>query len=195
VFGPAQPPSAARFATVVLRPRSGPATALTPSLRKDVLKADPHLPLYFVGTPQTLIASFVAQNRIIATMFGVFGIVAVVLAAVGIYGVMSFSVNQRRQEFGVRMALGADRRRIMWMVIRQGAIQVAIGTIVGASLAWAIATAMGTGIQTVLFGVSGRDPAVYAAVLAVVAVVALLATLVPARRATRVDPMVALRAD
>ena len=71
-------------------------------------KADPNLPLYFVGTPKAQLDTFVAQNRIIATMFSIFGVVAVVLASVGIYGVMSFSVNQRTQEFGVRMALGAD---------------------------------------------------------------------------------------
>lgn len=110
--GPA--PFVNQFATVVVKPREGQrAEALATSLRKYVHKADPNLPLYFVGTPKSQIDGFVAQNRIIATMFSIFGLVAVVLASVGIYGVMSFAVNQRRQEFGVRMALGADHGRIL----------------------------------------------------------------------------------
>jgi hypothetical protein len=105
------------FATVVVKPRDGQtAESLAPMLARDVSKADPDLPLYFVGTARAQIDSFIAQGRIIATMFWIFGIVAVVLAAVGIYGVMSFSVSQRTQEFGVRMALGAGRGRILGMV-------------------------------------------------------------------------------
>jgi putative ABC transport system permease protein len=138
---------------------------------------------------------FVAQNRIIATMFTIFGVVAVVLASVGIYGVMSFAVNQRTQEFGVRMALGASGGRILQMVVRQGAIQLAVGLILGLGLAFGLAIVAADGIQNTLFGVSGRDPMIYLAVGALITVVALIATFVPARRATRVDPMIALRAE
>src|SRR5206468_964833 len=116
----------------------------------------------------------------------IFGGVAIVLASVGIYGVMSFSVNQRRQEFGVRMALGATSRRILRLVLAQGALQVAIGLVLGIGLAFAIASALGTAIQSTLFGVTGRDPATYATVIALIAIVSLIATFVPARRATRV---------
>ena len=106
---------------------------------------DPNLPLYFVGTPKTQLEGFVAQNRIIATMFSIFGVVAMVLASVGMYGVMSFSVNQRRQEFGVRMALGAHYGRILQMVLRQGIVQLAIGLALGLGVALAPGAAGGRG--------------------------------------------------
>jgi len=197
VFGPALPaPFVNQFATVVVKPRGGQrADALANVLRREVAKADPNLPLYFVGTPRSQQAVFVAQNRIVAVMFTIFGFVAVVLASVGIYGVMSFSVNQRTQEFGVRMALGADDTRILGMVLRQGVVHIAVGLALGLGAALAIAAVAGNGIQNTLFGVSARDPLTYGSVAALVGVVSLTATLVPARRATRVDPMIALRAE
>jgi predicted permease len=196
-FGPAAPaPFVSQFATVVVKPRAGQRPgALANALRREVSKADPNLPLYFVGTPKQQIEVFVAQNRIIAVMFSIFGAVAVVLASVGIYGVMSFSVNQRRQEFGVRMALGANDGTILSMVLRQGIVQIAIGLALGFAFALAIATVAANGIQSTLFGVGARDPLTYASVALLVTLVSLAATLVPARRATRVDPMIALRAE
>ena len=196
-FGPAPPaPFVSQFATVVVKPRGGQrADALANALRREVNKADSNLPLYFVGTPKQQIEVFVAQNRIIAAMFSIFGAVAVVLASVGIYGVMSFSVNQRRQEFGVRMALGAHDGTILGMVLRQGVLQIAVGLMLGLAIALAIGTVAGAGIQNTLFGVSARDPLTYASVTLLVTLVSLVATLVPARRATRVDPMIALRAE
>lgn len=196
-FGPVPPaPFVSQFATILLKPRGGQrADAMAIPLRQRVAKVDANLPLYFVGTPKAQLDGFVAQNRIIATMFSIFGVVAVVLASVGMYGVMSFSVNQRRQEFGVRMALGAHYTRILRMVLRQGAVQLAIGLTLGIGTALALATAAGAGIQNILFGVSARDPLTYGVVVALITVVSLFATLVPARRATRVDPMVALRAE
>lgn len=196
-FGPAPPePFANQFATVVVTPRGGQRPeALIQALRREVNKADANLPLYFVGTPKHNLDGFVATNRIIAIMFTVFGGVAVVLAAVGVYGVMSFSVSRRTQEFGVRMALGADTRRILAMVLRQGGRQVALGLALGLVLSLGIATAGADGIGNMLFGVSARDPITYVAVFALVAAVSLIAVLVPAHRATRVDPLTALRAE
>ncbi|HEY2150668.1 MAG TPA: ABC transporter permease [Vicinamibacterales bacterium] len=189
-------PFVSQFATVIVKPHPGQrADALITTLRREITKADPNLPLYFVGTPKTQLDVFVAQNRIVAVMFSIFGVVAVVLASVGIYGVMSFSVNQRAQEFGVRMALGADAMRILRMVLRQGVVQIAAGLALGVGLALAFAAVAGNAIQNTLFGVSARDPFTYGAVTALIALVSLMATLVPARRATRVDPMTALRAD
>jgi putative ABC transport system permease protein len=189
-------PFVSQFATVVVKPRGGQRPdAIVTTLRKAVAKADPNLPLYFVGTPQSQAEVFVAQNRIIAVMFTLFGAVAVLLASVGIYGVMSFAVNQRRTEFGIRMALGAHDGRILAMVLRQGVIQLVIGLSIGVALALLIAAAAGNGIQNTLFGVSASDPATYASVVALIAAVSLVATLVPARRATHVDPMIALRAE
>ena len=194
-FGPAPPgPFVTQFATVLVKPRAaGSMGAAADLVRQDVAKADPNLPLYFVGTPQSQMETFVAANRIIATMFWIFGLVAVVLAAVGIYGVMSFSVNQRTQEFGVRMALGANAGRILRMVLRQGVWQIALGVTLGVALALFAAAAIGDAIQNVLFGVSGSDPLTYLSVIALITVVSLFATFVPARRATRVHPMTALR--
>jgi ABC-type antimicrobial peptide transport system permease subunit len=191
-----QAPFATQFATIVAKPRGGQrADGLAVALRRQMASVDPNLPLYFVGTPKVQIESFVAQNRIIATMFSIFGLVAIVLASVGMYGVMSFSVNQRRQEFGVRMALGAHYSRILNMVLRQGVIQLVLGLFIGLGLALVVATLAGAGIQNVLFGVSARDPLTYTVVVGLVTIVSLVATLVPAHRATRVDPMIALRAE
>ncbi|CAN5566942.1 ABC transporter permease [soil metagenome] len=195
-FGPAAPPAGGQFATVLVKPHGGGrAEALGPSLRREVGKLDPNLPLYYVATPKENLDGFVAQNRVLATMFTIFGAIAIVLAGVGIYGVMSFSVNRRTQEFGVRMALGAQHRQILGMVVRQASRQVALGLLLGLGLALALATAGGAAITGTLFGVSARDPLVYGAVFLLVAVVSMAAVLVPGRRATRVDPLVALRAE
>jgi len=195
--GPTGPePFVSQFATVVVKPRGGlRPEALAAPLLQEVAKVDANLPLYFVGTPKRQIAGFVSQGRIIAVMFTIFGVVAMVLAAVGIYGLMSFSVSQRTQELGVRMVLGADRRHILHMVLKQGSLQAGLGIAIGLLVTLALAGLLGNGIQNVLFGVSARDPLIYSAVAALVVLVSLVAVLVPARRATRVDPMVALRAE
>jgi predicted permease len=197
VFGPAQPrPISQQFATVIVRPRGQvSAGSVAPALQREVNKVDPNLPLYFVGTPRDNQDTFLAQNRIIATLFSIFGGVAVVMASIGLYGVMSFSVNQRTQEFGIRMALGADHRRILQMVLRQGAVQLLLGLALGLGLALSIGTAFAAGISNALFQISPRDPLTYSAVALLLTVVSLIATLGPARRATRVDPMIALRAE
>jgi ABC-type antimicrobial peptide transport system permease subunit len=196
-FGPVQPgPFVGQFTTIAVKPRGDQrADALATHLRHEVAAVDADLPLYFVGTPKTQLDGFVAQNRIIALMFTVFGAVAILLASVGIYGVMSFSVNQRRQEFGVRMALGAHYTRILRMVLRQGALQLAVGLAAGLAAAFALASALGSAVQNILFGVTARDPLTYGSVTALITLVSIVATLVPARRATRVDPMIALRGD
>jgi predicted permease len=195
--GPSPEPLVAnQFATVLVRPRPGqrPETLIN-TLRREINRLDPNLPLYFVMTPQQNAEAMLAANRIIATMFTVFGIVAIVLASVGIYGVMSFSVNRRTQEFGVRMALGADQRQILRMVLRQGSWQVGIGLFLGLGLAFLLATLGGQAVANQLFDVSARDPLTYVAVFAVVTLVSLLAVLVPGRRASRVDPLVALSVE
>jgi putative ABC transport system permease protein len=195
--GPVRPePFVTQFATVIVRPHGGMhAEALANSLRREVTKVDSNLPLYFVDTPRRQIEGLVSQNRLVAIMFTIFGLVATVIAGVGIYGVMSFSVSQRTQELGVRMALGADTRRILRMVLVQGSRLAGLGMALGLLITLALVGAAGDGIQSVLFGVSPRDPLIYGAVIALVALLSLVASLVPARRATRVDPMIALRAE
>lgn len=196
-FGPALPgPQANQFGTVLAKPRGGqrPET-LADALRREVRKADPNLPLYFVGTPKHHLDGTIAANRIIAVMFTIFGGLAIVLAAAGIYGVMSFSVSRRTQEFGVRMALGAAHLQILRMVLAQGVRQVALGLVLGIGLSFALASLAREAIGNMLFNVSAYDPLTYWGVFALVTLVSLVAVLVPGRRATRVDPMVALRAE
>jgi len=204
VFGPVLPgPALQQFATVIVRPRnpggvtdvSRRVAALGTSLQREVSKVDANLPLYFVGTARENQESFLSVNRITAVMFTVFGAVAVILASVGLYGVMSFSVNQRTQEFGIRMALGADNTRILRMVLRQGGIQLLIGLVTGLGLTGLIGVLGREGINSQLFEISPLDPMTYIAVAFLLTIVAIIATLGPARRATRVDPMTALRAE
>ena len=196
-FGPAAPePIANQFATVIVKPRGGQsADAILPDLRREVRNVDPNLPLYFAATPKFHLDGAVAVNRIVATLFSALGVVAILLAAVGIYGVMSFSVSQRTVEFGVRMALGAAAPKILSMVLRQGARQIALGLSIGLAIALAIATFGRDGIASMLFGVSALDPLTYIAVFGLVTLISLFSVFVPARRATQVRPMVALRAE
>ena len=189
-------PQAQQFGTILVRPHAGQRPENLAKAMQDVVsKIDSNLPLYFVGTPQAGIDSFLGAVRITALMFAAFGAIAILLASVGLYGVMSFSVNQRTQEFGVRMALGADSRRILRMVVGQGLWQLALGLGLGLGLTWLVATLARDGIAQFLIEIDARDPLTYAAVALLLAAVSLVAMLVPARRATRVDPMVALRAE
>lgn len=184
-----------QFCTIVVRPRGGErAETLGPSLSKAVAQLDPDLPTYFPGTPAQFHKDILNGNRLIATLFTIFGVVAFILSAVGLYGVMSFSVNQRTQEFGIRMALGADAARIFRMVMTQGAWQLAIGLVLGAGgIALLLGVVAAAALKTMLFKVNALDPTIYFAVAGLLTLVAAVSCFVPARRATRVDPMIALR--
>ncbi len=184
------------FASIIVRPRPGVRPeSVGPAVQAVASQIDPNLPLYYLMTPRKALDGFLAQNRFIATMFGVFGIVAVLLASVGLYGIMSFSVNQRLQEFGIRMALGAAPSRILRLVLRQGALQLGLGLALGLGFSLLCAVIGASAIQGLLFGISPRDPLTYLAVALILSAVSLLAMLIPAHRATRVDPMIALRAE
>ncbi|HEY2142750.1 MAG TPA: ABC transporter permease, partial [Candidatus Udaeobacter sp.] len=184
-----------QFCTILVRPRGGlRADTLGPVLSRAVSQLDPDLPIYFPGTPAQFHHEILNANRIIATLFTIFGIVAFVLSAVGLYGVMSFSVNQRTQEFGIRMALGADAARIFRMVMQQGAWQLGIGLALGAGGIALLLGVVGAGaLKTILFKVNALDPTIYFAVAGMLTLVAAISCFVPARRATRVDPVEALR--
>jgi putative ABC transport system permease protein len=188
---------ATQFATVVVRPRAGQrADTLGPVLSKAVAEIDSNLPTYFPGTPAQFHNDILSGNRVIATLFTIFGIVAFILSGVGLYGVMSFSVNQRTQEFGIRMALGADAKRIFRMVMQQGAWQLAIGLILGTgAAALLLGVLAANALQNILFKVKPLDPTIYFVVSGLLILVAALSCFVPARRATRVNPMVALRTE
>jgi len=186
---------ATQFCTILVRPRGGQrAETLGPALSKAVAEIDSNLPTYFAGTPARLHNEILNGNRVVATLFTIFGIVAFILSAVGLYGVMSFSVNQRTQEFGIRMALGADARRIFRMVMTQGAWQLAIGLVLGAGgIALLLGVVARAALKVILFKVNALDPSIYFAVAGLLTLVAAASCFVPARRATRVDPMIALR--
>ena len=186
---------APQFCTILVRPRGGQrAETLGPPLSKAVAELDSNLPTYFPGTPARFHHEALSGNRLIATLFTIFGVVAFILSAVGLYGVMSFSVNQRTQEFGIRMALGADAARIFRMVMTQGAWQLIIGLILGAGgIALLLGVVAATALKNILFKVNALDPTIYFAVAALLTAVAAASCFVPARRATRVDPIVALR--
>jgi len=164
---------------------------MTASLREAVRAVDPDLPIANVATLDSIAADAMVQSRFAMLVLTTFGVLALTLACVGLYGVMSRSVVQRTQEIGVRLALGAPRRRVLTMVLSDGARVTAFGIVIGvvASLA---------GLQTMsrfLYGITATDPATFGIVMVVLFVVALLACYVPARRATRVDPMTALRGE
>jgi predicted permease len=186
---------ATQFCTIIVRPRPGQrADTLGSALSRAVAELDSNLPTYFAGTPARFHNEILGGNRIIATLFSIFGAVAFVLSAVGLYGVMSFSVTQRTHEFGIRMALGADAARIFRMVMTQGAWQLGVGLILGAGgAALLLGVLAAAALQNILFKVNTLDPIIYFAVAGMLALVAAASCFVPARRATQVDPMVALR--
>ena len=188
---------APQFCTIIVRPRPGQrADTVGPALSKAVAQLDPNLPTYFAGTPARLHNEILGVNRLTATLFAIFGAVAFVLSAVGLYGVMSFSVSQRTQEFGIRMALGADAARIFRLVMTQGAWQLGVGLFLGAGgIALLLKFVGPAALENFLFKVNPFDPFIYFAVAALLIAVAAASCFVPARRATLVDPIEALRTE
>jgi putative ABC transport system permease protein len=167
----------------------GNAAALAPDLRNAIWSVDKDLPIDRVETMDDLIAASAAERQFTLILFEAFGIVALALAAVGIYGVLSGSVTERTGEIGIRIALGAPRANILSLIVRQGMALTVLGTLVG--LAGAVAASRA--LVALLFGVSPLDVVTYLGVILVLIVVSGLACFVPARRAMKVDPMVALR--
>jgi predicted permease len=173
--------------SIVLRTSIAPQMLAAPA-REVLRQLDPDLPMYDVRTMTERLQQSIWARRAYSWLFGAFAIIAVVLAAAGIYGVVSYAVSQRTQEIGIRMALGAQPRQVMREILKNGMLMVFIGMVLGVAGALAAVRLL----QTLLFGVSARDPWVYGAVLLGVACVGLLANMVPARRAASVDPMRAL---
>jgi putative ABC transport system permease protein len=172
---------------VVVRAQVEPG-ALVPAIREVVRSFDPQVPVK-IRTLDQIFSSSLDQRRFSMVIFSVFGAAALLLAALGIYGVMSYAVAQRTQEIGIRMALGAKMSDVLKLVLRNGMSLVLMGAVVGLAGAYAITRVM----ASLLFEVAPTDLATFAAVPAILIVVALLACLIPARRATKVDPLVALR--
>jgi putative ABC transport system permease protein len=164
---------------------------LQESIRKAVSTVDRDQALANMETLDELKAEFMAFDRLRSVLLGVFAAIAVALAAVGLYGVLSYAVVQRTSEIGIRAALGASRRSLVALVVRQGMVMAGWGLVLGLC-GTLVATRL---LSAMLFGVGPADPKTILAVAATLAAVALTACYMPARRATRVDPLIALRAD
>jgi predicted permease len=173
---------------VALRTKTDPAS-ITESVREAIHSLDPDLPLAKVATLTTLVNDSMAQPRFSMLLLTSFGMLALALASIGMYGVISYSVMQRTQEIGVRMALGAARQNVFAMVLGRGARLVSLGIGIGVVAALGVTRTM----ASFLFGVAPTDPLTFAGVSLLLVAVALLACYLPARRATRIDPIVALR--
>ncbi|HMD33659.1 MAG TPA: FtsX-like permease family protein, partial [Vicinamibacterales bacterium] len=175
---------------VVVRTGLDPTT-IVPQVRAAVKSIDPEQPIAEVRTMDQWIARSLQSRSAPTMLLTVFGVVALVLSAIGIYGVLAFGVAQRAREFGIRNALGADRGSILSLVIKEGLRTAGIGVAIGIAAAFGLTRFL----QSMLFGVTLHDPAIFGAVCVLLLAVAAAACYVPARRATTVDPMVALRAE
>lgn len=177
-----------RMMTLVLRTETDPASFVG-SVRREVNSIDPDLALANVRTMDQLMSNSLGQSRYRGVLLGIFAIVALTLAAVGIYGVIAYAVSQRTREIGIRIALGAQKRHIFRMVVGHGMILSLIGVAIGVAASLMLTRYL----ASLLYGVSSTDPVTFTSVVFLLITVALLACSIPARRATRVDPMIALR--
>jgi putative ABC transport system permease protein len=168
---------------------TGASTMLIPALRAGVRALDQDIPLFDVKTLAEQLSETLAPQRTNAALVGAFGLLALLLAALGVYGLMSYAVTERMHEIGIRLALGAQKRDVLTQVVRQGMSQVALGVAIGLAAALSLTRA----VESLLFGVRPTDPLTFVGVVLLLISVALLACYVPARRATKVDPLRALR--
>ncbi len=163
--------------------------SLADAVRKTVWSLDPDQPILGLGAMQARLDEFYAPRRFNMLLFGVFALVALLLAAVGLYGVLAYSVTQRTHEIGIRLALGAPTRAVLWLIVRQGLVLALIGVALGLVGAWGLTRVL----QNLLYGVSVTDPATFTGIALLLIGVAFIASFIPARRATKVDPLTALR--
>jgi putative ABC transport system permease protein len=166
-----------------------PIESLAPSIRQFVSSMDSTLPIVKLRTMEAVFGESISRPKFLAQLLGIFAGLALVLAAIGTYGILSYSVSERRKEIGIHMALGATRSKVLGMVLGQGMWLTAIGLVVGLAASFGLTRLL----QAQLFNVKPSDPATMAAVVTFIAFVALAACYLPANRATRVDPMVVLR--
>jgi predicted permease len=171
---------------------AGDPLSLVGPIRAAVAEVDRNLPISYIRTQIQQADQTLAMEKMFAKLLALFGLIAQQLAAIGLYGVMAYAVSQRTQEIGIRMALGADRRKVLMMIVRQGMTLTVIGIAIGLGLAYVLTKYLQS-LTGLLFGIEARDPATFVFIAALLGAVALLACLVPARRATKVDPLRALR--
>jgi putative ABC transport system permease protein len=170
---------------------AGEPHTLVSAATKQVAAMDQDIPVFAVKSMEEYLSASVAAPRFSTTLLAIFAAVALVLTVVGVYGVMSYSVAQRTNEIGIRLALGAQSRDVLLMIVKQGGLLIVLGLVIGLTGAFALTRLL----ASLLFGVTAKDPFTFAAVAVLLAIVALLACYVPALRATRVDPMEALRCE
>ena len=182
-------PDTLRTETFVIRSDRAGTESFLNEVRQAVWSVNSSLPLASVRTMQEVYAKSMARSSFTLVMLAIAGVMALLLGVIGIYGVISYAVSQRKREIGIRLALGAQQGDVLQMVLKQGAKMAVLGVIIGAGAAFALTRLM----QNLLFGVTAHDPLTFAAVAALLISIALLACYIPARRAMRVDPMVALR--
>ena len=171
-----------------MRARSD-ASGIGGSVRQTAQRIDPNLPIFDMKTMAVVMDESLFVERLVAALSVAFGALATLLAAIGLYGVMSYSVARRTREIGIRMALGAERKSVLWLVLREVALMVIAGVAIGLP----IAVALSRVVQSQLFALSAHDPIALVGAATLLTTVALVAGYLPARRATRVDPMLALR--
>jgi ABC-type antimicrobial peptide transport system permease subunit len=171
---------------------AGNPSAIVPLIKHEVQRIEKDLPMFEVQTLAAEVDAALMPERVIATLSSFFGVAALVLAAVGLYGLMAFTVVRRTSEIGIRMAMGAQRAAVLWMVMRDTLVLVSIGVLIGIPAALA-ALRLSSHISGLLFGLSATDPITLVMAVGLMTSAALIAGYVPARRASRVDPMVALR--
>jgi ABC-type antimicrobial peptide transport system permease subunit len=181
-------PSYFSSSTLVVR-TSGDPHALAAAVREQVLAVDSNQPIYDVKTMDERVALTLGTHRFAVVLLGIFGAVALLLAAIGLYGVLAFAVSQRTREIGIHMALGARARDVLLMVVRQGMSLVLVGIGVGLLGAYALTRT----VRSLLFEVAPTDSLTFVVVPLLLAIVGAIACYLPARRATKVDPLVALR--
>jgi predicted permease len=174
-------------AGLMVRSRLDPSAVMN-AVRREVQQLDQDQPVFTVQTIGQMMARATWPYRVFGSLFAIFALIALVLSAVGLYAVMAYSVTQRTTEIGVRMALGADRRRVSWLVLRRGLVQLGIGLTLGIAGAYAL-----TQVLADVLVVAPRDPTTFAAITVLLSGVAVAACLIPAHRASRIDPLVALR--
>ena len=179
-----------RAMTVVMRSQGDPS-ALSPAVKKELRGIDPDLPMYSVRTMNERVQESLARRRFSMLLLGIFAGVALVLATIGIYGVMAYLVNQGTREIGIRMAIGATQREIVRLVVFQGMTLAIAGVAAGLAAAFIFTRLM----RSLLFGISSADPVTFTGISLLLTLVALLATYIPARRAARIDPILCLRSE